>query len=176
MVRVLHCRPPGWGFKFGSYLCFWDLFPYGSPLTPHVQGVTSAYYNATHYLLCLGLPYLLHKKVYKDAFILHDESKGDPSEKVQKEEIRAVHGDDVDIEDPDCLETEDELLMPDTRQELLDTWGRFCPQKFQPLWKIRNYFGEKIALYFAWVGVWIETLWIPTAFGVAVFLYGLYLR
>ena len=38
----------------------------------------------------------------------------------------------------------------DRRKELHETW--LANLKFQPLWKIRNYFGEKIGLYFAWLG------------------------
>jgi len=62
----------------------------------------------------------------------------------------------------------------DARQELDRTWAKSC--RFQPLWKIRNYFGEKIAMYFAWSGMLIISLWPPMLFGFAVFLYGLYLR
>lgn len=43
------------------------------------------------------------------------------------------------------------------------------------MWKIRNYFGEKIAFYFAWVGILIMSLWIPAFIGLGVFSYGLYL-
>ena len=38
----------------------------------------------------------------------------------------------------------------DSRLDLDNTWLKFL--KFQPLWKIRNYYGEKIGLYFAWLG------------------------
>jgi len=64
--------------------------------------------------------------------------------------------------------------VEDPRNELDRTWAKSC--RFQPLWKIRNYFGEKIALYFAWSGMLIVSLWPPMLFGFAVFLYGLYLR
>jgi len=37
----------------------------------------------------------------------------------------------------------------------------------------RCYFGEKVALYYLWLG-WYTTLLVPAAFlGVVVFLYGL---
>lgn len=45
--------------------------------------------------------------------------------------------------------------------------------KKQPLWLIRKYFGDKIALYFAWLGFYTEML-IPAAIvGLLCFLYGL---
>ncbi|XP_078078838.1 anoctamin-7-like [Mustelus asterias] len=44
----------------------------------------------------------------------------------------------------------------------------------QPLWKIRNYFGEKIALYFALMDELLVTLFIPAIIGLLIFIYGLY--
>ena len=66
------------------------------------------------------------------------------------------------------------VLADDARLQLRNTWQRWF--KFQPLWKIRNYFGEKIAMYFAWSGTLIMTLWIPAVLGIIIFFYGLYLR
>uniref|UniRef100_A0A8C5APD9 Anoctamin n=1 Tax=Gadus morhua TaxID=8049 RepID=A0A8C5APD9_GADMO len=44
--------------------------------------------------------------------------------------------------------------------------------KYQPISLIRKYFGEKVGLYFAWLGVYTQML-IPAAIvGVIVFLYG----
>ena len=45
--------------------------------------------------------------------------------------------------------------------------------KKQPLWLIKRYFGDKIGLYFAWLGFYTQML-IPAALmGLAVFIYGL---
>ena len=45
--------------------------------------------------------------------------------------------------------------------------------KRQPLWLIKRYFGDKIGLYFAWLGFYTGFL-IPAALlGVAVSIYGL---
>lgn len=59
------------------------------------------------------------------------------------------------------------------RHLLYETWAR--PKvfyKFQPLDHIRTYFGEKIGIYFAWLGYYTNQL-IPAAIvGLVVFLYG----
>ena len=45
--------------------------------------------------------------------------------------------------------------------------------KRQPLWLIKRYFGDKIGLYFAWLGFYTAFL-IPAAlFGLGVTIYGL---
>uniref|UniRef100_A0A3B4UV20 Anoctamin n=1 Tax=Seriola dumerili TaxID=41447 RepID=A0A3B4UV20_SERDU len=51
-------------------------------------------------------------------------------------------------------------------------WGVWY--KYQPLDLIRRYFGEKIGLYFAWLG-WYTGMLFPAALvGLLVFLYGLF--
>ncbi|KAM4734716.1 anoctamin-3 isoform 4-T4 [Anableps anableps] len=61
------------------------------------------------------------------------------------------------------------------RHLLYERWARWgIWYKYQPLDLIRRYFGEKIGLYFAWLG-WYTGMLIPAAFvGVFVFLYGLF--
>ena len=49
-------------------------------------------------------------------------------------------------------------------------WRNFY--KEQPLWLIKRYFGDKIGLYFAWLGFYNKMLVFPALFGVFVFLYG----
>uniref|UniRef100_A0A7N6BYF3 Anoctamin n=1 Tax=Anabas testudineus TaxID=64144 RepID=A0A7N6BYF3_ANATE len=60
------------------------------------------------------------------------------------------------------------------KQHLVTTrhYELFVFYKYQPIGLIRKYFGEKIGLYFAWLGVYTQML-IPAAIiGVIVFLYG----
>ncbi|XP_064610213.1 anoctamin-4-like isoform X2 [Liolophura sinensis] len=127
----------------------------------------------------MGLPYLLMKGSYTDAYILHDESETDPIdlEKRKAEKMKSkvdkvpLGGGAARNEDGDISLGKLPDLDFDPRKDLNNSWTKFF--KFQPLWKVRNYFGEKIALYFAWCGQLITSLWIPTIFGVCVFFFGI---
>ncbi|XP_067933068.1 anoctamin-7-like [Watersipora subatra] len=110
-----------------------------------------------------GLPYLLMKGIYTDSFILHDESEDNYKES-QKYSTNLEEESEIDREIFDTY--------GDPRHVLNITWPYV--HKFQPLWKIRNYFGEEIALYFAWAGLFITTLMIPMIVGLLVFTYGMY--
>ena len=44
--------------------------------------------------------------------------------------------------------------------------------KRQPLWLIKNYFGVKIGLYFAWLGFYTKMLIFPSIMGVFCFIFG----
>lgn len=59
------------------------------------------------------------------------------------------------------------------RKLLYEEWASYSVfYKYQPISLIRKYFGEKVGLYFAWLGVYTQML-IPAALvGVIVFLYG----
>lgn len=121
-----------------------------------------------------GLLFMLHKKFYSDAFPVHDETKDDPIIRHARLKLESDYGSQVHIESPEEEGGDgSQLEFPDTRQCLSDLWSKF--RKYQPLWLIRNYFGEKIGLYFAWCGTLLASLWIPTLFGLCVFGYGLYL-
>uniref|UniRef100_H2YZL6 Anoctamin n=1 Tax=Ciona savignyi TaxID=51511 RepID=H2YZL6_CIOSA len=50
-------------------------------------------------------------------------------------------------------------------------WGRWY--KFQPLDLIRLYLGDKVAIYFAWLGFYTEALFYPTFVGFIVFIYSI---
>ncbi|KAG7456026.1 hypothetical protein MATL_G00247300 [Megalops atlanticus] len=92
-----------------------------------------------------GLNSLLAKGVYESAFPLHD---GD------------FKGADKDDQRND-------------RQLLHDEWARYGAfYKYQPVDLIRKYFGEKIGLYFAWLGVYTQLLIPASIVGVFVFFYG----
>ncbi|XP_022525753.2 anoctamin-1a isoform X1 [Astyanax mexicanus] len=91
----------------------------------------------------MGISSLLANGVYTSAYPLHD---GD------------VEG--VNVE-------------PNDRKLLYEEWASYSIfYKYQPIGLIRKYFGEKVGLYFAWLGVYTQML-IPAAIvGVIVFLYG----
>lgn len=65
---------------------------------------------------------------------------------------------------------------PTLRQVLFSHWAAWrCWRKYQPLDHIREYFGEKIALYFAWLGFYTGWLLPAAVMGLLVFLIGIWL-
>uniref|UniRef100_A0A671V8A0 Anoctamin n=1 Tax=Sparus aurata TaxID=8175 RepID=A0A671V8A0_SPAAU len=59
------------------------------------------------------------------------------------------------------------------RYNLYRHWARFlCFYKEQPLNLIRKYYGEKIGIYFAWLGFYTEMLFFAAVMGVICFTYG----
>ncbi|GFR33812.1 anoctamin-7 [Trichonephila clavata] len=104
----------------------------------------------------IGLTYLLMLGAFKDGFCLHDPSTLEP---VSMCEIRGQT--QTVIED---------LEIIDNRRTLNEKWGGLC--RSTPIDDIRNYFGEKIAFYFAWVSTLMRSLWIPAVLGLGVFTYG----
>ncbi|ETL43724.1 hypothetical protein F442_06048 [Phytophthora nicotianae P10297] len=55
--------------------------------------------------------------------------------------------------------------------ELRATWALNMKMLYQPLHKIRYYFGEKIALYFAWLEFYTKMLLFPSIAGIITIIY-----
>uniref|UniRef100_A0A3B3XCR8 Anoctamin n=1 Tax=Poecilia mexicana TaxID=48701 RepID=A0A3B3XCR8_9TELE len=56
---------------------------------------------------------------------------------------------------------------------LFEEWARYSAfYKYQPIDLVRKYFGEKIGLYFAWLGVYTQLLIPASIVGIIVFGYG----
>ena len=60
---------------------------------------------------------------------------------------------------------------PDELTMLKRTWLRWCA--YQPLMRVRNYFGERVALMFAWSGFLYAQLWALVVAGLVVFIFGM---
>ncbi|XP_069564320.1 anoctamin-5 isoform X1 [Brachyistius frenatus] len=59
------------------------------------------------------------------------------------------------------------------RYDLYNHWAKFlCFFKEQPLNLIRKYYGEKIGIYFAWLGFYTEMLFFAAVVGTLCFVYG----
>ncbi|EGD76913.1 hypothetical protein PTSG_08258 [Salpingoeca rosetta] len=121
----------------------------------------------------VGIDRLMRKGTYVDAFPLHDSSFDLPSE------IDAMRGEVV------CSPTKQKhssrkhtfdnnrINAYGLRAILLETWGRFwCVLRAQPLGLVREYFGEKVAFYFAWLGFYTTWLIIPSVVGFLTLFYG----
>uniref|UniRef100_A0A3Q4HJF0 Anoctamin n=1 Tax=Neolamprologus brichardi TaxID=32507 RepID=A0A3Q4HJF0_NEOBR len=62
---------------------------------------------------------------------------------------------------------------PETLMVLHEEWARYSAfYKYQPIDLVRKYFGEKIGLYFAWLGVYTQLLVPASIVGIIVFGYG----
>ncbi|CAG8592715.1 9566_t:CDS:10 [Ambispora leptoticha] len=57
------------------------------------------------------------------------------------------------------------------RAKLFNNWIKSL--KRQPLSEIREYFGEKIAMYFAWLGLYTSWLFVASIFGIITIIYGI---
>ncbi|XP_015217200.2 anoctamin-7 [Lepisosteus oculatus] len=99
----------------------------------------------------VGIDRLVSENIFTAAYPLHDGSFEPPPGQVHPETLSL-------------------------RQILYQYWARWaCWKKYQPLDHIREYYGEKIALYFAWLGFYTGWL-LPAAFvGTLVFVFGIWL-
>ncbi|XP_041377832.1 anoctamin-7-like [Gigantopelta aegis] len=98
----------------------------------------------------IGIERLLEEKTYTAAFPLHVGSHELPKHPVAPEHLNM-------------------------RQILYKYWARWGVwYKYQPLDHIREYFGEKIAIYFAWLGFYTAWLLPASVIGTLVFMYGIF--
>ncbi|XP_055953568.1 anoctamin-7-like [Argiope bruennichi] len=96
----------------------------------------------------IGIDRLVEEGAYAAAFPLHDGPYQLPHRPVAPENLNK-------------------------RQILYHYWARWGKwYKYQPLDHIREYFGEKIGIYFAWLGFYTGWLFPAAVVGLAVFLYG----
>uniref|UniRef100_A0A672N382 Anoctamin n=1 Tax=Sinocyclocheilus grahami TaxID=75366 RepID=A0A672N382_SINGR len=87
-------------------------------------------------------------------------------DKIREEFERGLQEEGLEIE-------HDKEVCVDVCIMLHEEWANYgACYKYQPMDLIRKYFGEKIGLYFAWLGVYTQLLIPASALGVAVFLYG----
>ena len=134
--------------------------------------VTYEYMSRTKTLK--GLPNFLDGEYYDEAFPLHDTTSHKLFLKFLEDFRR--HNSDISESALDYLEANFKWFPNenDPRAFLQDNWASFrsfC--MFQPLGKIRDYFGEKNAIYFAFVGSFIAAIWIPAFVGVLFFVLGI---
>ncbi|XP_073694115.1 anoctamin-6 [Garra rufa] len=120
--------------------------------TPAMRGRMAYYilsrapYDVKGNMKKFGINKLLDGGVYKAAYPLHDSRFN------------------VKSKEPDC---------PNERFLLYNEWAH--PKSFykmQPLDLIRKYYGEKIGIYFAWLGFYTVMLTLAAAVGLGCFIYG----
>ncbi|XP_071455005.1 anoctamin-7-like [Hetaerina americana] len=112
----------------------------------------------------VGIQRLVDEGTFSSAFPLHDGPYEIPKHfqnKDKRKGKKTIRGEDH----------HEENLNP--RQVLYQYWARWGMwYKYQPLDHIRAYFGEKTAIYFAWLGFYTGWLLPAAVVGLLVFLYG----
>uniref|UniRef100_A0A914XH48 Anoctamin n=1 Tax=Plectus sambesii TaxID=2011161 RepID=A0A914XH48_9BILA len=103
-----------------------------------------------------NIQYLLSNDIYGQAFPVHD----------------------CDLTDS-ATDTVDWSKIPierwPKRKYLRTVWGAFRQwHRHQPLDEIRDYFGEKVAIYYAWLGFYTKMLVYPAVFGIFITLWGIW--
>ncbi|RNA37457.1 anoctamin-4 [Brachionus plicatilis] len=126
-----------------------------------------------------GLEYLIKDNYFDDAFILHDDSRHFIHLVQLVDMARQTQLNDKQINDElnNKLPVSEKKVAHDgdVRHELYLDWAKLTNIfKTQPLSKIRRYFGESVAFYFAWIGTFIWTLILPSFIGFVFFIAGIY--
>jgi hypothetical protein len=123
-------------------------------LLVHVISLRCRVYNYKDKIHPVGINDLLLENIYTAFYALHDGPHEDPANPSKNIEI------------------------DNARSWLFAHWATasFTPKKIfaeQPLRQVRDYFGEKVAFYFSWLGFY--TLWtlLPAIVGLLVFIVGL---
>ena len=116
---------------------------------------------------------MLNEGFLEDAFILHDETEH--SFKLIQLLSKLRKKQDVDYQKFHTLSVNRQSdVQNDARYELDKKWSRMRSfMKFQPLRLVKDYFGEVVAFYFAFIGSFISTLWLPSLIGIVFFIIGI---
>ena len=125
-------------------------------------------------ILFSGLPYMLDKEYFNNAFILHDESEN--IKDFNQILLEMLNHDSKSAQTdmmPNLLQRKTINSKDDSRLQLNNKWARFANIfKSQPKDLIKEYFGEQVTLYYSFIGVLISFLWIVVIAGIAVFVLG----
>lgn len=98
----------------------------------------------------IGIERMIEEEAFDAAFPLHD----------------GPHEVPKDMAEEDHAQLNPRQIL----QQYWARWGRWY--KYQPLDHIRDYFGEKTGIYFAWLGFYTAWLLPASVVGFLVFLYG----
>lgn len=128
-----------------------------------------------------GLPAILDEDVFEEAFVLHDTTLHKDFNKLPsnylEEEFKELVKSELEHIKKTVLgffsNVKPDEPTSDRRAHLHDHWA--APMNIyrsQPLPFIREYFGEKNAIYFGYVGTFIAAMWVPSIVGVIFSLIG----
>jgi hypothetical protein len=122
-----------------------------------------------------GLPLLISENYFLEAFVLHDQT----SHEIFLKGIKEIKENNKEYSQHSVEYIESIFgyyMMSnqfDARAFLQENWASLRNLfKFQPLSEVRDYFGEKNALYFGFVGSFLTMLWFPSFIGLFFFLLG----
>ena len=88
-------------------------------------------------------------------------------------QVKGILLDAYPLHDGPTLENSNDRPVND-RQRLQSDWASFRRIfKYQPIPAIKSYFGEKVALYFAWLGFYTTFLVPASIIGILCFVYGI---
>ncbi|KAJ3089223.1 Anoctamin-7 [Quaeritorhiza haematococci] len=133
-----------------------------------------------------GIDFLLFKSVYTDFFHVHDTDTDFPLRpsftkltdmnnnsqfnRAPQSPVGGMMGTTTSPTSPTA--TKVVPIPPSLRARLVKEWVKRRPWTPQPLDDVREYFGEKAALYFAFFGYYTSWLFVSAVFGIAVVVVG----